>query len=131
MLKNKLQDPSSAVLLYGTTPPRAGTADAQVHGAADKLAARLAPLPLDGVVVYDIQDESGRTALPRPFAFSGTVDPCRYGALLAARTRKPTIAYKCVGNLDEVFTTLTGHAEVREGRFANVRRDRRIARRLG
>jgi 5,10-methylenetetrahydrofolate reductase len=101
VLKDKLQDPASAVLLYGTTPPRTGTGEDLVRQAADKLAARLAPLPLDGVVVYDIQDESGRTALPRPFALTGTVDPCRYASLLAARTRKPAIAYKCIGDLDE------------------------------
>ena len=101
MLKEKLLDPASAVLLYGTTPPRAGSADAAVEAAADKLAARLRALPIDGVVVYDIQDESGRVAVPRPFAFTGTVDPRSYAALLAARTGKPAITYKCVGTLDE------------------------------
>ncbi len=89
------------MLLYGTTPPRAGTGESAVREAADKLAARLAPLPIDGVVVYDIQDESGRTETPRPFAFTGTVDPRSYSSLLAARTGKPVIAYKCVGSLDE------------------------------
>ena len=101
MLKDRLLDPARSVLLYGTTPPRAGTADEAVRQAADKLAARLAPLPVDGVVVYDIQDESGRTALQRPFAFSGTVDPRSYASLLAARTGRPAITYKCVGELDE------------------------------
>jgi len=72
-----------------------------VQAAADKLAARLRPLPIDGVVVYDIQDESGRTQLPRPFAFTGTFDPRAYSRLLAARTAKPAITYKCVGGLDE------------------------------
>lgn len=101
MLKHKLLDARSAVLLYGTTPPRAGTDEGAVRQAADKLASRLAPLPIDGVVVYDIQDESGRTGAPRPFAFTGTVDPRRYASLLAARTGKPAITYKCVGHLDE------------------------------
>ncbi len=101
MLKEKLLDPASAVLLYGTTPPRAGTDEGAVRQAADKLASRLAPLPIDGVVVYDIQDESGRTGAPRPFTFTGTVDPRRYASLLAARTGKPAITYKCVGDLDE------------------------------
>ena len=101
MLKDKLLDPASAVLLYGSTPPRAGTGEDAVRQAADKLAARLAPLPIDGVVVYDIQDESGRTETPRPFAFSGTLDPRSYASLLAGRTGKPTIAYKCLGQLDE------------------------------
>ena len=101
MLQEKLLDPARTVLLYGTTPPRAGSDAGTVESAADKLAARLAALPLDGVVVYDIQDESGRTAVPRPFAFTGTVDPRRYSALLAARLAKPAITYKCVGALDE------------------------------
>ena len=101
MLKDKLLEPASPVLLYGTTPPRAGLDADAVETAATKLAARLASLPLDGVVVYDIQDESGRTDKPRPFAFTGTVDPRSYAALLAARTGKSIIAYKCVGDLDE------------------------------
>jgi len=101
VLKEKLLDPARAVLLYGTTPPRAGASPDAVQAAADKLAARLQPLPIDGVVVYDIQDESGRTATPRPFTFTGTVDPRSYSALLSARTGKPAITYKCVGDLDE------------------------------
>lgn len=101
MLKEKLLDPRHAVLLYGTTPPRAGSSEDAVESAAEKLAARLRPLPIDGVVVYDIQDESGRTQLARPFAFTGTVDPRRYSRLLAGRIAKPAITYKCVGNLDE------------------------------
>jgi hypothetical protein len=74
-LKSKLLDPARDVLLYGTTPPRADTPREQVDAAADKLAARLKGLPLDGVVVYDIQDETGRTQAPRPFPFAGTLDP--------------------------------------------------------
>jgi hypothetical protein len=101
VLKEQLLDPASPVLLYGTTPPRAGSAQEAVNAAAGKLAARLAPLPVDGVVVYDIQDESGRTGEPRPFAFTGTVDPRSYSSLLAARIGKPAITYKCVGELDE------------------------------
>src|SRR6185312_17401505 len=101
VLKEKLLDPASGVLLYGTTPPRTGTAEDAVRAAADKLAARLASLPLDGVVVYDIQDESGRTAVPRPFAFTGTIDPRAYARLLAERTGRPSIAYKSLGAMDE------------------------------
>lgn len=99
--RERLFDPRQAVSLYGTTPPRSGSTDEVVQRAAEKLAARVGPLPVDGIVVYDIQDESGRTQLPRPFAFTGTIDPRRYAELLAARTRRPTITYKSVGELDE------------------------------
>ncbi len=88
-------------LLYGTTPPRSGTAPGEVAAAADKLAARLRGLPLDGVVVYDIQDETGRTQAPRPFPFIGTIDPRAYARLLAERCGKPAITYKSLGVLDE------------------------------
>lgn len=100
MFKETLLDPRRAVLLYGTTPPRAGSSEELVHSAADKLAQRLAALPADAIVVYDIQDETGRSGVPRPFAFAGTVDPRRYSRLLAARTGRPAITYKCVGALD-------------------------------
>ena len=100
-LRSKLLDPAQQVLLYGTTPPREGTPPEQIDGAADKLAARLAGLPLDGVVVYDIQDETGRTESPRPFPYIGTVDPRRYAALLKQRLGVPPITYKALGTMDE------------------------------
>lgn len=100
-LRAQLLDPAQPVFLYGTTPPRLGTSEAQVVEAAEKLATRLAPLPLDGIVVYDIQDEAGRTAIPRPFPYIQTIDPCRYSAFLKARTGRQAIAYRALGTLDE------------------------------
>jgi hypothetical protein len=100
-LQSKLLDPAQEVLLYGTTPPREGTPPGQIDAAADKLAARLAGLPLDGVVVYDIQDETGRTESPRPFPYIGTVDPRHYAVLLRRRLGVPPITYKALGTLDE------------------------------
>ena len=100
-LEEKLSDPRQGVLLYGTTPPRSGSADDVVRGVGVKLAERLQRVPLDGVVVYDIQDESGRTNEQRPFAFTGTVDPRSYSRLIRELSGKPTITYKCVGLMDE------------------------------
>ena len=100
-LRAKLLDPAQSVLLYGTTPPRLGTPEVEVDTAAGKLAARLAGLPLDGLVVYDIQDETGRTAAPRPFPFIATVDPRVYGALLEKRVGCPAIVYKALGETGE------------------------------
>jgi hypothetical protein len=89
------------VVLYGTTPPRTGTADDAVRVVAEKLTARLRDLKVDGIVVYDIQDESGRTKMARPFAFNGTVDPRSYSRTLSASAGRPTITYKCLGDVDE------------------------------
>ena len=100
-LRAKLLDPKGVVRLYGTTPPREGSPAEIVEGAAVKLAERVRRLQLDGLVVYDIQDESGRTAFPRPFPFTRTVDPRAYAKRLFSQTGVSAIAYKCVGKMTE------------------------------
>src|SRR5882762_7364346 len=96
-LRSTLADPARRMRLYGTTPPRAGTPPEQVRAAAEKLAARLSGLALDALVVYDIQDETGRTSVVRPFPFTGTLDPREYARFFD----RPTIVYKALGNIDE------------------------------
>ncbi|HJW49715.1 MAG TPA: GNAT family N-acetyltransferase [Candidatus Limnocylindria bacterium] len=100
-LTEKIHASARVLFLYGTTPPRIGTPDHLVQAVADKLATRLRELPVDGVVVYDIQDESGRTQLPRPFAFTGTIDPRSYSRLIVTSAGLPTITYKSLGDLEE------------------------------
>ena len=102
-LSARLLDAGRPVFLYGTTPPRGGATPEQAFSAAQKLGARLRGLPVDGVVVYDIQDESGRTAQPRPFPFAATLDPRAYAALLAQQTGLAAIAYKALGTIDEAL----------------------------
>lgn len=100
-LSSRLTDPQRFVTLYGTTPPRIGTEPEQVVVTARKLAARVAGLDLDGLVVYDVQDEHERTDQPRPFPFLPTIDPRRYAALLHALTGLEAVTYKCVVNFRE------------------------------
>ncbi len=88
-------------LTYGTTPPRLGTSDADVRVAASRLTNRLGALPLDAIVVYDIQDETGRTEVPRPFPFVTTVDPRDYARILGQSSSVRVVTYKSVGELDE------------------------------
>ncbi|MGH8700788.1 MAG: hypothetical protein ACREVR_06375 [Burkholderiales bacterium] len=97
----KLLDAQAMVRLYGTTPPREASPREVVETVSAKLVERLNRLPLDGFVVYDIQDESSRTAVPRPFPFTRTVDPRAYADLLSSKTGTPAIAYKCVGDMSE------------------------------
>ena len=100
-LRARLADPRETVSLYGTTPPRLGSTREQVGHAVEKLGERLRGLPVDGVIVYDIQDESGRTETARPFPFAGTVDPREYSALLRSHTGLAPITYKALGQMDE------------------------------
>lgn len=95
-LPTKLSEPGRWIALYGTTPPRADAAHEQIERAATRLAERVRSLPLDGLVVYDVQDEGARTATPRPFPFLPTIDSRVYARRLRDLTGLPPITYKCV-----------------------------------
>ena len=100
-LQDALGDPRRFVFLYGTTPPRADAASERIERAASRLAARTAELDLDGLVVYDVQDESGRTRQPRPFPFLPTVEARTYSSLLREKAGREVICYKSVAAMNE------------------------------
>ncbi|MFD2178391.1 methylenetetrahydrofolate reductase [Veronia pacifica] len=100
-LKEKIEDPAQGVYLIGTTPPKKGTDKAKIAEIAQKLLNRLHEIEYDGVVVYDIQDESSRTAAPRPFPFKHTVDPREYSQLVKHISKQDVITYKSVAQRGE------------------------------
>jgi len=95
-LKEKIVDTTQGVYLIGTTPPKIGTDKAQLKTIAEKLLGRLHEIEYDGVIIYDIQDESSRTNQDRPFAFKQTVDPREYSHLLRNLSAQDVITYKSV-----------------------------------
>ncbi|MEI5640693.1 MULTISPECIES: methylenetetrahydrofolate reductase [unclassified Pseudoalteromonas] len=100
-LQEKIIDPNQGVYLIGTTPPKIGTEPEQLKAIANKLLGRLHEIEYDGVIIYDIQDESSRTQVPRPFPFKHTVDPCEYSQLIRELSRLDVITYKSVAQRDE------------------------------
>ena len=100
-LQIKLLQPGGFPVLYGTTPPRADAPEDRVQRAATRLAERIGRLSLDGLIVYDVQDESARTDEPRPFPFLPTRDSRDYAYRLTTLTGLPTVAYKCVASMSE------------------------------
>lgn len=100
-LSDRLTNPDRFVTLYGTTPPRVDAPTERVQLAAERLATRLQGLKLDGLVVYDVQDERERTSEPRPFPFIPTGDPRAYAKLLHSLTALQSVTYKCVVNFSE------------------------------
>lgn len=100
-LHAKLSDPRAFVTFYGTTPPRATTPNDRVVTAATRLAARAQRLQPDALVVYDVQDESSRTPIPRPFPFLPTIEARVYGRLLQELTKLPVVSYKCIAEMTE------------------------------
>lgn len=93
-LVDLLLDPARPVFLFGSTPPREGTSRDEQREIAVKWSSRSWVLASDGFIVYDIQDEAGRTTDKRPFPFRQTVDPSAFGGILQEVSSKPCLIYR-------------------------------------
>lgn len=88
------------LLLFALTPPRRSTDAERVQEIADATMERLRPLGVDGLVLYDIDDESDRNPAERPFPFSPTLDPADYLAQNLRAWETPVVVYRSVGKYD-------------------------------
>jgi hypothetical protein len=96
-------------VLFAITPPRRSTPAARLPEIARATVERLDHLDLDGLVLYDIDDERSRNPAERPFPFSPTVDPSEYRSDHLEAWRTPIIVYRAVGKYqpDELRRWLT------------------------
>ena len=99
-LLDKIANREAGICLYGLAPPKQSSPPDQIETIAAHQAARLRGLDLDGVVVYDIQDEAERSEAPRPFPFLPTLDPELYAHHFLAEVTAPKIVYRCVSRDD-------------------------------
>jgi hypothetical protein len=95
-LTAKLLARTPGICVYGLAPPKQTTPTEQLSVIVSQQLARLASLPIDGVVVYDIQDEAARIATPRPFPFLPTLDPDSYANECLGNLDVQKIVYRCV-----------------------------------
>ena len=75
MLRQKIKANSAGIILYGLTPPRIGTDFSKCEQIAKTQLERLKNSGIDGLVIYDLQDESNRYQNERTFAFKDTIPP--------------------------------------------------------
>jgi hypothetical protein len=106
--------------LFGLAPPRQDAPAERLAEIGARHRARLSGLPLDGVVVYDLQDEPGRTGHPRPFPFLPTLDPAAWSDAELAPVGVPRVVYRSVNGLtaDKLRSWLVGRREARGGSLA-------------
>lgn len=101
MFPDKIKSGESGILTYGITPPKSGTPADRVAGIAEKTVARLAPLDIDALIVYDVQDESARTSVERPFPFMQAQDPFEFASGYLQNLAIPKIIYRPAGKFSE------------------------------
>ncbi len=90
----------SGILLFGITPPKASTPAADRRRIAELTLQRLAAVDLDGLILYDIDDESDRAGGDRPFPYLPTSDPAEFSAEHLTGWTKPVVVYRSVGKYD-------------------------------
>lgn len=96
-LVERIRSRDNGIVLYGMVPPKATTEPEQTREIAARQRDRIAALPVDGVVLYDLQDEAERTDSERPFPFIETLDPFQYGRDHLDQLDLPRIVYRAVG----------------------------------
>jgi hypothetical protein len=95
-LAEKLASQSAGICLYGFAPPKQATPSERLEAIVAQQLVRLGSLPVDGLIVYDIQDEAERVSVPRPFPFLPTLPPEVYAHDHLGSLAVPKIVYRCV-----------------------------------
>lgn len=98
---------ASGIVSYGITPPKRSLGPDKRQEIAERQAARIRTLPIDGLVVYDLQDESERTQDERPFPYIETVDPVDYAFGDLSSVTLPKVCYRCVAGLSKPALALS------------------------
>lgn len=97
MLLDKIKNRESGIILYGITPPKKGTSIEKIDEISTRQIQRLQSLNIDGLILYDIQDETSRTSDERPFPFMETLDSFTYSEDYLSSLSIPKIIYRSVG----------------------------------
>jgi hypothetical protein len=95
-LIDRIANSSGEFLLFALTPPRSTSAGTRAQEIADATLARLRRVDLDGLVLYDIVDETARTPAERPFPFMPTLDPAVFLADNLTTWAAPAVVYRAV-----------------------------------
>jgi hypothetical protein len=95
-LTSRISSGRGGFVLFAVTPPRRSTPADRLPKIARATIERLSRLDLDGLILYDIDDESSRNPVERPFPFSPTIDPADYWADHLQTWPTPVIIYRAV-----------------------------------
>jgi len=100
-LQRRIIEGQGEFLLFALTPPRQTASPENAQEIADITAKRLRPLGVDGLILYDIDDESDRNPEERPFPFLPTMDPADYLSRYLTDWDTPVVVFRTVGKYAE------------------------------
>lgn len=133
-LRDKILEGKTGLVFYSLTPPKINTEEGRILTIANNQVERLKDLNIDGLILYDIQDESLRTEKERTFSFIPTIAPEQYGKEFLSELNIPRIVYKSIANQTKadfqdwlnrnedleyaVFVGASSHQQVEETNFS-------------
>jgi hypothetical protein len=97
MMIEKIKNREGGIVVYGITPPKKSTDTDKIREIAQTQIQRLQSLDIDGLILYDIQDEKSRTDVERPFPFIETLDGYAYSEEYLSELKIPKLIYRAVG----------------------------------
>ncbi|GAB16761.1 hypothetical protein GOEFS_014_00030 [Gordonia effusa NBRC 100432] len=100
-LADRIAGREDGLLLFSITPPRRSTSPEEAQRIADVTIERLQAVDVDGLILYDIDDESDRNPNERPFPYLPTKDPAAFYEQHLGGWEKPVVVYRCVGKYEE------------------------------
>ncbi|EMY76115.1 hypothetical protein LEP1GSC060_3734 [Leptospira weilii serovar Ranarum str. ICFT] len=101
MLIDKITNKTDGIVLYGLTPPRKSTPLEKLEEISHAHINRINPLNVDGLILYDIQDETARISDERPFPYMEMLDPYEFAEIYLNKLEVPKIVYKAVWKYNE------------------------------
>ncbi len=99
MLRDKILNRKTGIITYGLTPPKRSDSLDKIVEISRIQIERIRKMDVDGLIVYDIQEETDRIKEDRPFPFLPTVDPVTYSKQYLKDLNVPKIICCCVGKL--------------------------------
>lgn len=97
MLKEKIFSKRTGIITYGLTPPKQDNSIEKIIEISERQKKRIRDISIDGLILYDIQEESERVNKDRPFPFLPTINPVEYERTYLRDLNLPKIIYQCVG----------------------------------
>lgn len=116
MLKDKILNKNTGIITYAITPPKKTNSIEKIAEISQRHVERIKNIDIDGLIIYDIQDETDRLKDERPFPFFETVDPSIYNKDYLRELDVAKIIYRCVGKYNE--------DELRKSVSSDVNRDK-------
>lgn len=101
MITQKILNKRDTIILYGITPPKTGTPEEKIKEIVNKLKIRLKNSKIDGLILYDLQDEAARTSEKRVFPFIETLDGYEYCRNYLSDLQTDKIIYRSVGKYSQ------------------------------